>query len=939
MALGADIVAAGPARPLVPFAQTEAALEGLRAEVAARPNTELREVTVRDAEGNEGSLVMQAVSEALADEPRARVAGIVVVSDGQIHDMAQMPAVPAPVHLLMTGHDTDWDRRLIVRNAPAFAILNEEFHLTLRIEDQGDVPEGIGGAANLALSVDGSEPQTYRVPVGQDIDLPVVLPHGGMNVIQFTLEDAPGELTDRNNSAVLQINGVRDRLRVLLVSGEPHAGERTWRNLLKSDSSVDLVHFTILRPPEKQDGVPVTELSLIAFPTRELFLEKIDEFDLIIFDRYKRRGILPVIYLDNIRQYVMDGGAVLVAAGPDFAGATSIYRTPLSEIIPAEPTARVYEEGFKPLLTDLGRRHPVTEGLDAWGAENAPEGETAPHWGRWFRMIDLDPKSGETVMSGPEDKPLLVLDRVGEGRVALLASDHAWLWNRGFEGGGPQLELLRRLAHWMMKEPELEEEALWAEAEGQSMTVIRRTLEDGIGTITVTGPGGESWELEAGEVSPGRFEAEFDAPEIGLYRITDGDLDAVIALGPSAPREFEQTIASGEAIAPLVEGTRGGVMALEDGMPDLRETRAQPVERGAEPGKAAVHGDAVRLGFADHAVQLAHLKRDLVERRGDRRPVAAALAVIAGETEPGDGRQPFLELAVEPVLAVAGEQLQQADDQRPGEPQKRGGEGRAHAAELGFQPRDQPSEHRRGILARGRGQRADRVDHRRNRGGKPVEGAEEAQEDQKVAQIARDVARLVDAGGDRVEDRARRGRADLHPAAARPHQRGERGKEPRRPCQVNAGALGGKALDPADRGNQLRDLPETGQHADHEDHADGAVEIGIGGEHAPDPRQQEPGAGPEGGGDGHHHEDLADRLGKLGRGTLFGHGHGSGLADCGRPENRDLRPGAPNYNFVTPKAHGRARPCRHPRAPARSGGGACSPGSRGSAPSRRWRRR
>ncbi|MBE3636924.1 hypothetical protein [Mangrovicoccus algicola] len=551
-------------------AQSAAALEGLRAEIAARPDTELREIRLLDGAGDAGTLAMQALTEALAEEPRARIAGVVLISDGQIHDMDRMPAVPAPVHLLQTGHAADWDRRLIVRNAPAFAILGEEFHLTLRIEDQGRVPPGLGGTATLSLSLDGGEPQSYRVPVGQDIDLPVVLPHGGMNVIQFTLETSPGELTDRNNAAVLQINGVRDRLRVLLVSGEPHAGERTWRNLLKSDSSVDLVHFTILRPPEKQDGVPVTELSLIAFPTRELFLEKIDEFDLIIFDRYKRRGILPVIYLDNIRQYVMDGGAVLVAAGPDFAGAASIYRSPLAEIIPAEPTARVYEQGYLPQLTDLGRRHPVTEGLDAWGAEAAQPGTAGPHWGRWFRMIDLAPKSGETVMSGPEDKPLLVLDRMGEGRVALLASDQAWLWDRGFEGGGPQLELLRRLAHWMMKEPELEEEALWAEAEGQSMTVIRRTLADTAAEMTVTGPDGRNWQLTPQEVSPGRFEAELEAPGIGLYRITDGTMDAVIALGPSAPREFEQTIATGEAVAPLVGAMRGGVMPLEEGMPDLR---------------------------------------------------------------------------------------------------------------------------------------------------------------------------------------------------------------------------------------------------------------------------------------------------------------------------------------------------------------------------------
>jgi hypothetical protein len=176
------------------------------------------------------------------------------------------------------------------------------------------------------------------VPVGETLNLPLTLDHAGQNVIQFIVPEAEGELTDRNNAAVVQINGIRDRLRVLLVSGEPHPGQRTWRNLLKSDPSVDLVHFTILRPPDKQDGVPVSELSLIAFPTRELFMEAVDEFDLIIFDRYQRRGILPMLYIDNIRQYVMDGGALLLAAGPDFASAASLYRTPLSEILPGRPT-------------------------------------------------------------------------------------------------------------------------------------------------------------------------------------------------------------------------------------------------------------------------------------------------------------------------------------------------------------------------------------------------------------------------------------------------------------------------------------------------------------------------------------------------------------------------------------------------------------------------
>ncbi|TCP38667.1 glutamine amidotransferase [Rhodovulum marinum] len=544
--------------------QVARAIARVESEVAALDNTELRIVRLGDGQGNEGTLLMTALAEALAEVPRARLAGAILLTDGQLHDLDRAPALPAPLHALLTGQQDDWDRRLVVKNAPAFAILGEEFTLTLRIEDQGAVPAEMGETTRVTLAIDGGAPQTYTVPLNRDLELPVILEHAGRNVIQFSVAGEAGELTDRNNAAVVQINGVRDRLRVLLVSGEPHPGERTWRNLLKSDSSVDLVHFTILRPPDKHDGVPVTELSLIAFPTRELFLDKIDEFDLIIFDRYKRRGILPMIYLDNVRDYVEKGGAVLIAAGPDFASADSIYRSPLAEILPAEPTARVIEEGYRPTVTDLGQRHPVTEGLKA---------EHDGDWGRWFRLIDVQATRGQVVMTGTGDRPLLVLDRVGEGRVALLASDHAWLWNRGFEGGGPQLELLRRLAHWMMKEPELEEEALSAEAEGQTMTITRRSLAQDGRSVRITRPDGQTDTLTLEETVPGRFQATYDGPEIGLYRLADDDMETVIALGPAAPREFEETIASGARLDPAVSATRGGILPLHAGLPDLRTVR------------------------------------------------------------------------------------------------------------------------------------------------------------------------------------------------------------------------------------------------------------------------------------------------------------------------------------------------------------------------------
>jgi hypothetical protein len=545
-------------------AQVEAAIAGVEAEVARLENTELRIRRFSDAPEDGGSLAMTALAELLSEEPRARVAGAMIITDGQVHDVELAPTLPAPLHVLLTGAAQDWDRRLIVKNAPAFAILGEEVMLTLRIEDQGAAPGATD--VDLTIAVDDSEPQTFRVPVGEDLDLPVTLPHGGMNVLQFSTPQADGELTDRNNAAVVQINGVRDRLRVLLVSGEPHAGERVWRNLLKSDASVDLVHFTILRPPEKQDGIPVTELSLIAFPTRELFVEKIEEFDLIVFDRYRMRGILPMSYLENVAQYVRNGGTVLVAAGPEFGAVDSLWRSPLADVLPVEPTSRVIEGGFRPALTDLGRRHPVTEGLE----ELAPEGG----WGRWFRQIDVIPRAGQVVMSGADDRPLLVLNRVDEGRVALLASDHAWLWGRGYEGGGPQLELLRRLAHWMLKEPELEEEALTATTTGQELTVRRRSIaEEPPGDLTITGPDGAVVVLPMPEVSPGRYELVWQAPMMGLYRLEQGELTRVVAVGPSAPREFVETIATGAVLEPVVTPTNGGILRLEEGVPDIRAVR------------------------------------------------------------------------------------------------------------------------------------------------------------------------------------------------------------------------------------------------------------------------------------------------------------------------------------------------------------------------------
>ncbi len=540
--------------------QTDQALAQLQERFSRFPRIETRVVEVDSGAETDtpSTQAFSALSSAISDVAPGRIGGAVFLTDGQIHDLPginQDLGFTAPVHGLITGQPDEFDRRIQIGQAPRFGIVGEEQQLTFRVFDDG---RSAGGSAQVTIRMNGEPLETLPAAPGADTPFTFTVPRGGNNVMEFSVAEVPGEVTAVNNRAIHIIDGIRQNLRVLLVSGEPHAGERAWRNLLKSDASVDLVHFTILRPPEKQDGTPINELSLIAFPTRELFVEKIEDFDLIIFDRYTHRNVLPILYYDYIAQYVENGGALLIAAGPEHAGESSIAATPLAQILPASPTGEVHTAGFLPRLSEDGRKHPVTRGLD--GATQDP-----PAWGRWFRSIDVAQPEGQTVMQGDDDRPLLVLNREGEGRVAMLLSDHGWLWARGFEGGGPHVSLYRRIAHWLMKEPELEEEALTARATGRTLEVNRQTIGDNPGPATITYPSGRSETLPLAESGPGLFRLERRMEETGLFEITNGEFSTLVHVGAVDAPEFKAMISTEETLAPYAERTKGLVARVADG--------------------------------------------------------------------------------------------------------------------------------------------------------------------------------------------------------------------------------------------------------------------------------------------------------------------------------------------------------------------------------------
>ena len=557
--------------------QTAETVAELRAKFEKLDGFELLQIDVTDQisrTSDVSTALFQAMETALQDIPREQLGASIFVTDGQVHDIPgqlENGNLHGPLHVLVTGNSNEKDRRIVLKSAPRFGVVGESQELVYMIEETGFSSPG---AVTVTIRVDGEILSVEQVIPGEDTSFIFDVPHGGKNIIELEADVDEDEITATNNQAFSILTGIRENLRVLLVSGEPHAGERTWRNLLKSDAAVDLVHFTILRPPEKQDGTPINQLSLIAFPTRELFVQKIDEFDLIIFDRYKRRGVLPVLYFDNIARYVRDGGAVLIAAGPEYAEPASLGATPLNTVLPALASGTVREEAYRPQLSDTGEMHPVTRKLDGWKKKD-------PNWSRWFRSVGVTESAGDTVMVDDQDQPLLILQRHNEGRVALLLSDHVWLWSRGFEGGGPHVQLLRRLAHWLMKEPELDEERLTATTNGNRLDIARQTLQGEPPEAVLRTPSGDIVELGLVEDERGLWKAEFNASEIGLHRISNGELTTLAQIGPVNPRELAAVVSTKKTLGPLAEASGGSVARIsENGVPRLVPTSPNGTSSG-----------------------------------------------------------------------------------------------------------------------------------------------------------------------------------------------------------------------------------------------------------------------------------------------------------------------------------------------------------------------
>jgi hypothetical protein len=543
-------------------AQTQKALTYLKTAIEPLDSVELR--TSEGPENGEfatSTPLYSLMKKKLEDVPPALRAGVIFITDGQIHDLpAALDNLEdfGPVHTLLTGERDEKDRRIEITEAPAFGIVGEKISVKYTVQDHGAITDN---SARVTLKMAGQPEEIFIVPTGEEQTITLPIDHAGQNIFELSTQALDGELTLINNRAAIELQGIRDRLRVLLVSGRPHAGGRTWRDLLTSDPGVDLVHFTILRDPEKVDSTPSSEMSLIAFPFRELFEVKLYEFDLIVFDRYTLNRVLPDEYFANIVKFVQDGGAFLESSGPEYAGRMSLYDSPLKPILPGVPTGEIITKSFVPTITAIGQSHPVTQGLSA-----PDQAAGVPAWGPWLRQIAVRAVDSDVVMKGYNNAPLLMLRRVGKGRVAQIASDQIWLWSRGYQAGGPHAELLRRTLHWSMKEPALDERALRIAVNNRTLTIERPAYQKTSPDVEMITPGGVSSNIVLDTIDDHTLRAIVQAEQNGIYefRTKDDQQSRFAIVGDIDTAEFRDVLSSDKIMRPLAKKTGGAVIRLSD---------------------------------------------------------------------------------------------------------------------------------------------------------------------------------------------------------------------------------------------------------------------------------------------------------------------------------------------------------------------------------------
>ena len=532
--------------------QTQNALEQITQKIDKQSGVDYKIINAPNAQDKFSETnLFKAIDKELSNIPPKQRSGVIIISDGNIHDIPDLSATQTrdkygPIHHVITGKASEKDRRLEIKKSPLYGLKGSEAQIDFVIHDTVTPPNT---PVQVSITTPNGEKRIISARIGKKESVYIPIEHAGVNPVELNVEALKGEISLANNRRAVLIQGVRDKLNVLLVSGAPHEGGRYWRSLLTSDAAIELIHFTILRDIDSRDNTPRNEMALIPFPHQQLFHKQLDNFDLIIFDRYRNQGILQDKTYKNIADYVRAGGALLVASGPEYLSDKSVYKTPLEDILLGAPDNDLYETAFKPKRTALGKTHPITRAI----ADGQFDGES---WASWLRQIKVSAGDEKVLLSGHNDLPLLLIGEKDDGRVIQLTSDQIWLWAREYKQGGPYIDLMRKMIHWLLKEPSLEEGQIELSLQGETIRIKRYTAPEDE-TVSYTTPSGEQKQISLQKSPDGLYRASITAEEQGLYSFQAGANSAYIIYGAYDTVEQTKLIRSKDTTRDITRNSGG----------------------------------------------------------------------------------------------------------------------------------------------------------------------------------------------------------------------------------------------------------------------------------------------------------------------------------------------------------------------------------------------
>ncbi len=464
---------------------------------------------------------------------------ILLFSDGNLKWDGEIQKGP-PIFTIPMGNPDDY-RDILIKEikSPSFAFRGREVLIDVTFKSYGYK----GNRLPVILREGGKIISTKSLhikesPFEDKLTFSFIPERIGIHNLNISISPQSGEAVKSNNESNIILRVLRDKIRILMVSGSPSMNYRFMRMALKNDPSIELLSFIILRTPSDILNVPLQEQSLIPFPVDTLFAKELRNFDILIFDNLPAHLYIHPSYFRYVREFVRDGGGFAMIGGPNLMDGGRYFGSPVEEIIPVRPTNRRddyrRDKPFRVRLNRKMRSHPLIQ-------LSPDENENLRIWEDTVSLDGiniLNSKDSGFVLLESDDElshPILILGENAKGRSLVIGTDYFWKWYMGMvengKGNWAYLRFIDRMVRWLTRDPRLEPfEVILPDGEGEIGKKVEfriKVKKDFIPTHltekifpSVFNPDGKKIGLEVKKIAEsGEYICSFLPEEGGLYRL------------------------------------------------------------------------------------------------------------------------------------------------------------------------------------------------------------------------------------------------------------------------------------------------------------------------------------------------------------------------------------------------------------------------------------